>query len=143
LSRTEDGKVVLGLHRAWRDGTTSVVFDPLAFLRRLAAIVPHPRVHLIHYHGVLAPAAAWRSEIVPAAVEPSTVGGKVRRTSWIPWAELLKRVFGVDALVCPRCGGRMVLRAVVELLGPVNKLLGVIRTRAAGQAGQMPPALGP
>ena len=31
-----------------------------------------------------------------------------------PWAELLKRTFTVDALVCPSCQGRMKLFAVVK-----------------------------
>jgi hypothetical protein len=38
--------------------------------------------------------------------------GPTRRT---PWADLLQRVFEVDALHCPRCGGRMrVLAAITE-----------------------------
>ena len=33
----------------------------------------------------------------------------------IPWAKLLQRVFEVDALRCPRCGGRMrVLAAITD-----------------------------
>ena len=36
----------------------------------LAALVPPPRLHLIRYHGVLAPHAADREHIVPAAAEP-------------------------------------------------------------------------
>jgi hypothetical protein len=37
------------------------------------------------------------------------------RTRRIRWADLLARVFEVDALCCPRCGGRMrVLAAIME-----------------------------
>ncbi|RKZ11980.1 hypothetical protein DRQ32_04675, partial [bacterium] len=33
----------------------------------------------------------------------------------IPWAEFLQRVFEVDALACPKCGGRMrVLSAITD-----------------------------
>ena len=35
-----------------RDGTTDVVFEPLDFMARLAALVPTPRVNLTRYHGV-------------------------------------------------------------------------------------------
>ena len=52
-----DGRVVYRLRRAWRDGTSAIVLEPLAFLERLAALVPRPRAHLLTYHGVLAPAA--------------------------------------------------------------------------------------
>jgi hypothetical protein len=32
----------------------------------------------------------------------------------IDWATLLKRVYDVDALECPRCGGRMTFTEVFE-----------------------------
>lgn len=64
---TEEGQVRLQLRQPWRDGTTDVVFDPVEFLGRLAALVPRPRINLILYHGVLGPRAAWRSEVVPRA----------------------------------------------------------------------------
>jgi hypothetical protein len=41
-----------------------MVFTPYAFLTRLSWLIAQPHVHLIRYHGVLAPHHAWRSEIV-------------------------------------------------------------------------------
>ncbi|MBN9166142.1 MAG: transposase [Myxococcales bacterium] len=41
------------------------VMLPVELLARLAALVPPPRYPLVRYHGVLAPHAAWRREIVP------------------------------------------------------------------------------
>ena len=41
----------------WRDGTTHRVMSPLEFMQRLAALVPRPRLHLIRFHGVMAPNA--------------------------------------------------------------------------------------
>ena len=51
------GQVVLKLKTPWRDGTTHLVMSPLEFMQRLAALVPRPRLHLIRFHGVLAPNA--------------------------------------------------------------------------------------
>ena len=39
--------------------------EPLEFMQRLAALVPRPRLHLIRFHGVLAPNAKLRCAIVP------------------------------------------------------------------------------
>ncbi|MBA2593782.1 MAG: transposase [Gammaproteobacteria bacterium] len=56
------------LKTPYREGTTHIVMSPLEFLQRLAALVPRPRLHLIRFHGVLAPEArprekpAWRAE---------------------------------------------------------------------------------
>jgi len=49
---TPDGQVVLQLRHRWADGTTHLVFTPTAFLERLAALTPRPRINLILYHGV-------------------------------------------------------------------------------------------
>ena len=46
--------------------------EPLEFMQRLAALMPRPRLHLIRFHGVLAPNAKLRSEIIPSPVEQAT-----------------------------------------------------------------------
>jgi hypothetical protein len=42
------------LKTAYRDGTTHVVFEPIDFMAKLAALVPRPRTNLTRFHGVLA-----------------------------------------------------------------------------------------
>ena len=63
------GQVVLKLKTAWRDGTTHLVMSPLEFMQWLAALVPRPRLHLIRFHGVLAPNAKLRALVVPQEPE--------------------------------------------------------------------------
>ena len=72
LKRNRAGDVVLQLESAVKDGTTHIVMAPLEFMQRLAALVPRPRLHLIRFHGVLAPNAKLRSEIIPSPVEQAT-----------------------------------------------------------------------
>ena len=82
--------------------------SPLEFMQRLAALVPRPRLHLIRYHGVLAPNARLRPLVVPqkpevqerateaaaaAGCEAETVQARPHRISW---ARLLKRVICSD-----------------------------------------------
>jgi len=66
------GQVVLRLKTPWRDGTTHLVMSPLEFMQRLAALVPRPRLHLIRFHGVLAPNAKLRAQVVPQVPESPT-----------------------------------------------------------------------
>ena len=76
--------------------------------------------------GVLAGHAAWRSEVVPKPVpdkapelRPKRVlspmqwidGGSV---TWMPWADLLERVFHVAGFRCPACGQPMKVRCLVQ-----------------------------
>ena len=134
LSELDGGRVADDLRRPWSDGTHRIVFEPLDFLARLAALVPPPRAHLLTYHGLPAPAASMRAAIVPAAPRrrracdaAAAEGSRPRARGRHPWAKLMKRVFLVDVLRCPRCGGRRkvlaaitegrVVRAILEALG--------------------------
>jgi Putative transposase len=66
LKRNRASQVVLQLKSPYKEGTSHIVMEPLEFLERPAALVPRPRLHLIRFHGVLAPNAKLRSQIVPA-----------------------------------------------------------------------------
>lgn len=50
------GHVVLKLKTAWRDGTSHHGMAPMDFMQRLEALMPQPRLHLIRFHVLLAPA---------------------------------------------------------------------------------------
>ena len=81
-------------------------------MERLAALVPRPRLHLIRFHGVLAPNAKLRSKIVPSpperATESSTNHPQAQGESpRMSWARLLKRVFDIDIEHCSNCGGAL------------------------------------
>ena len=52
-----------------------MVFEPLDFIARLAALVPKPRFHLTRFHGVFAPNSAHRAAVTSEGKEkqlPST-----------------------------------------------------------------------
>jgi len=97
---------VLQLKSPYKDATTHIVMEPLEFMERLATLVPRPRLHLIRFHGVLAPNAKLRSKSVPAPAPPAPAR--------ISWARLLKRVFDVDVEHCPNCGGALKIIACPE-----------------------------
>ena len=66
LSLTAQGNIRYRLKTPYRDGTTDVMFEPLDFMARLAALVPTPRVNLTRYHGVFAPNHRLREQITPS-----------------------------------------------------------------------------
>ena len=118
LKRNRAGQVVLQLKSPYKDGTTHIVMEPLEFMERLAALVPRPRLRLIpfdrlragRFHGVLAPNAKLRSEIVPSPPEQATAPACDHAQGAPPrmsWARLLKRVFDIDIEHCPNCGGSL------------------------------------
>ena len=72
LKRNRAGQIVLQLKSSYKDGTSHIVMEPLEFMERLAALVLRPRLHLIRFHGALAPNAKLRGKIVPAQAEHAT-----------------------------------------------------------------------
>jgi hypothetical protein len=46
LALTSNGNIRYQLKTPYRDGTTHVIFEPLDFIAKLAALVPKPRVNL-------------------------------------------------------------------------------------------------
>jgi hypothetical protein len=135
VERQPDGSVVLTLKRPWANGTTSLRFAPAELVARLIALIPPFREHQVRYHGVFAPNASWRKEIVP---RPATEAEPDQRLSKAPprvrisgpsWSDLLKRCFDVDGWACVLCGGRMRLRAIV--IGPpaTTRVLSGLRSR--------------
>ncbi len=115
------GDVVLQLKSPYQDRTTPIVMSPFEFMQRLAALVPRPRLNLIRFHGVLAPNAKLRPQIIPG--RPDTLkdtsdelqGAPPQSTrARISWARLLKRVFDIDIERCPHWGGTLKIIAAIE-----------------------------
>jgi hypothetical protein len=140
LRRLHDGRIAVALQRRWADGTTHLVFTPMELLQRLVPLVPRPRINLLLYHGVLAPNAPWRREVVaraepeadarescppstPAAEEHEDAPPHRARPKYRAWADLMRRAFETDVLACPKCGGRMVVLATIEDPAVVRRIL--------------------
>ncbi|MBK9665550.1 MAG: transposase [Gammaproteobacteria bacterium] len=124
------------LKTPYRDGTTHVVFEPLDFIARLAALVPRPRVNLTRYHGVLAPNHRWRAEVTPSGrgrrkgkgtAQPER--SAIERHAAMSWAQRLKRVFGIDVESCVRCGQAVKIIACIEEPALIERILEHVRGR--------------
>jgi len=142
-----DDLVRIELRRPFRDGTLAVDLDPLSLLCRLAAAVPPPRSHTVRYAGVVGAASKWRALVVPPppqsaqpAQSPHQPTGAncqrpaTHRSGYRPWAELMKRSFALDVETCPKCGGRMKLRALVTKPSRIERFL-----RHLGEPIEAPP----
>ena len=124
LSRNAKGQVVLRLKSPYRDGMTHIVMSAQEFTQRLAALVPRPKLHLIRFHGVLAPHAKLRAAVVPGTAEkPSQRACEhMREAARMSWARLLKRVFDIDIERC-ECGGQLKIIATIEEPAVISRIL--------------------
>ncbi|MBI3893653.1 MAG: transposase [Candidatus Wallbacteria bacterium] len=65
------------MKRSWRDGTTPapsswVAFEPLDFMGKLAALIPRPQHNLLRFHGVYAPNARLRRQVMAEPLRPAS-----------------------------------------------------------------------
>jgi len=143
LTLLPDNRVRLELKRPWSDGTYALEMDVLSLLARLAASVPPPKLHVIRYHGVLAPASPWRPLVIPpqkpapthapaapanakpppAPARPARPARTGARCRYIPWMELMRLTLGLPVDTCPHCGGRMKLRALLREPANIERFL--------------------
>jgi len=153
LSLTPNGNVRYQLKTPYRDGTTHVIFEPLDFIARLAALVPKPRVNLTRFHGVFAPNSRDRVWVTPAkrgkgakpkALEEGQEKAPAGRRGAMSWAQRLKRVFGIDIETCPACGGALRIIACIEDPLVIKKILTHLDSKdASAESSRLPPARAP
>lgn len=129
LERLPDGTISYELKTPYKNGTTHVIFEPLDFIARLAALVPKPRFHLTRFHGVFAPNSKQRAAVTGEAKKQplSTATGSSldceERRGKMSWAMRLKRVFNIDITICRHCQGLVRVIACIEDRQVINQIL--------------------
>jgi hypothetical protein len=95
-------------------------------------------MNTIRFHGVYAPRARLREVVVPqreekgdGSVRPCDppclpASGPVCYGQRLTWAQLLGRVFAIDVLACPECGGRLPRIAAITDGEVIRKILSAV-----------------
>ncbi len=94
------------------------VLPPLDFIAEFTQHIPPKGSHLIRYYGWYSNKARGMRNKAQAAQQAaagpneasSTTARRCRRT----WAMLIKRVYEIDPLACPKCGGVMKVVSFIE-----------------------------
>ncbi len=122
----------------------------MEFVARLLVQVPDPRRHLVRYYGAYSNASRGKRKNAAGLAEPPSPDeppedfalpdGPYRAALRRRWAELIRRVYEVDPLFCPRCDSEM--RAVGFITQPtvIDRILDYLRRR---DKIPRPPRLGP
>jgi len=101
------------------------VFSACDWLAALTAHIPNAGEHLVRYSG-------WYSNVnrgkrrKTQGEDPSRIGAcseVAPSAAKRAWARLIKQVYEVDPLVCPRCGGEMRIIAFIEQPEVIEKIL--------------------
>ena len=131
-----DGRVRVETPPDPETGQTSLVLDVMEFSHRVTTQIPDPRRHLIRYYGAYSHrhrgTRRAREEAaggVPQAASASDGDAETPASpSRASWARLVRRIYEVDPLLCPRCSGPLSLVAVITDQKVVTAILRHLET---------------
>ena len=142
----EPSKVV---YRA-KDGTEEKVFDALEWLAAMCSHIPDRGEQMVRYYGYYSPALRGisrgkRKETEDDGVASILEADKSSKEYRKNWARLIQKIYEVDPLTCPKCGGIMRILAFIEereVIKAILKHLGLwlVRSKPTPKA-HAPPAL--
>jgi hypothetical protein len=95
-----------------RRNTDTIEVDAVEFIAILALHIPHARRHQFRYYGAAHPKVRQRLGLSGEPVNtqmPAVTANRGRRS----WARLIWKVYGVDPMICPKCGQDRVILAVI------------------------------
>jgi hypothetical protein len=123
--------------------------DALDWIALVTSHIPDRHQQMVRYYGRYSNAARGKRRKqcpsppgdVDGSSEPDSAAqhfvGQRRRN----WARLLKKIYRVDALTCPRCGSRMEIIAFIEEWTVIRKILRHLNLWERPQRAPPPPLL--
>ena len=142
VRETEDGRVLLEIPPDPKTSATVLALDSIEWVRRVTNQIPDPKMHMTRFYGAYSNRARriYRGE--ESGGSPRIVETEPLPRSRATWARLLRMVFEVDPLACPRCGAEMTFISVITAPTVVDKILRHLRETGKDDlfAARAPPA---
>jgi hypothetical protein len=124
--------------------------DILEFIARVLTQIPKPRTHGVRYFGAYSSRARVyrkKTSLVLQSLGPNTASMSQNEPNLSPkkraalrkrWAQLIRRVYLTDPLICPDCGGELRVIAFITEARIIEKILRHLANRK--DASRAPPA---
>jgi hypothetical protein len=108
-----------------KDGKEEKVFDALEWLAAMCSHVPNKGEQMVRYYGYYSNVSRGKRKIhgrdnaIPSILESDGSSREFRKN----WAGLIKKIYEVDPLTCPKCSGEMKVISVIENEDVIKKIL--------------------
>jgi len=122
-----DGKVSYGYGQ---DCAGQETMDYLEFIARVTSHIPDKGQVTVRYYGLYA--NAHRGKVRKASLSPLVLRMAEDDFKPIPskgWAEMIRKVYEVDPMVCPKCGGSMKVVAFITDSKAVDRIIDHLKLR--------------
>ena len=124
--------VTVRIHKNTADCQTTRDLDPLEFLAELAAHVPARREQTVRYMGGYSSRSRGAKRLALDTPGPLPLTDPPQRPS-PEWARCIAQVFELDPLACPKCAGKMHIKAFIHNSKEITRIadnLGISAWRA-------------
>jgi hypothetical protein len=105
-------------------------FTPLDFLAELSAHIPNLFEQTVRFYGAYSPRSRGKRSALNAASSPqvqtplpASTEPPLKSAVSRSWARLIKKVYEVDPLLCPKCGSPMKIKAFITTPKEVARLM--------------------
>jgi hypothetical protein len=107
-----------------RSGKPGSRMDYLEFIARVTSHIPDKGQVMVRYYGLYA--NAHRGKVGKASRVPAALGLIEEDPPPRPskgWAEMIRKVYEVEPMICPRCGGKMKVVAFLAEPAVVDRII--------------------
>jgi hypothetical protein len=107
-----------------RHGSQEEQMDYLEFIARVTSHIPDKGQVMIRYYGLYS--NAHRGKMRKAAADLSHRPIIEDEPGYVPskgWAEMIRKVYEVDPLICPSCGGRMRIISFINEPKTIDRII--------------------
>jgi hypothetical protein len=98
--------------------------DYLEFIARVTSHIPDKGQVMVRYYGLYA--NAHRGKVKKASLVPLAFRMSEEEIRPVPskgWAATIRKVYEVDPMICPKCGGSMKVIAFITDFGAVDQII--------------------
>jgi hypothetical protein len=107
-----------------RHGSQEESMDYLEFVARVTSHIPDKGQVMVRYYGLYS--NAHRGKMRKAGVEPFHPPIIEDDPTYVPskvWTEMIRKVYQVDPLLCPTCGGQMSIISFIEEPKTIDRII--------------------
>ncbi len=116
--------------------------DYLEFIARVTSHIPDKGQVTVRYYGLYANAHRGKVKKVSLAAFPlRIVEDKLRCIPSKGWAEMIRKVYEVDPMLCPNCGGKMKVISFLTDVSVVDRIINHLKLTFVAE--RPPPPLFP
>jgi hypothetical protein len=111
-------------YRYGQDAAGLETMDYLEFIARVTSHIPDKGQVMVRYYGLYA--NAHRGKVRKAGLSPFALRVAEDDLKPVPskgWAAMIRKVYEIDPMVCPKCGGQMKIVAFITDYAAVDRII--------------------